>query len=83
MLSTSNGMISIRYNTISRWATKCGYICRNASVDPTARFSYCNMGHKPSPRLSGIIPSSSIFHYSLFYTQCSMWTAFGPTFHLY
>ena len=36
MLSTISGMISIRCNTTSRWAIKCGYICRrSASVDPT------------------------------------------------
>jgi hypothetical protein len=52
MLSTSNDMINIGCHTTSRWATKCGYICkRSASLDPTARFARSDMGHTPSPRL--------------------------------
>ena len=35
MLSTRNDMINIGCNTNSRWATKCGYICRwSTSLDP-------------------------------------------------
>jgi hypothetical protein len=52
MLSTSNDMINIGCHTTSKWATKCGCICkRNASLDPTASFIRFNMGHTPSPRL--------------------------------
>ena len=84
MLITSCSMINIGCSTTSKWATKYGYICkRSASLDPTARFARFDMGHTPSPRLSGTMPSSSVFHHSLVCTQCSMWTAFGPTFHLY
>ena len=84
MLSTSSDMISIGCNTTSRWVTKCGYICRrSASLDPTASFTRSDMGHTLSPRLSWTMPSSSVFHHSLVYTQFSMWTAFDPTFHLY
>ena len=84
MLSTSNGMINIGCNTTSKWATKCGYFCRKIpSLDPTVSFTRFDMGPTPSPRLSGIMPSSSVFHYFLVCTQCSMWIAFGLTFHLY
>ena len=84
MLSTSSEMINIGCNTTSRWATKCGYICRRStSLDLTASFTRSDMGHTPSPRLSGTMPSRSVFHHSLVCTQCSMWTAFDPTFHLY
>ena len=45
-------MISIECNKTSKWATKCGYICkRSASLDPTASFIYFDMGHTPSPTL--------------------------------
>ena len=84
MLTTSSDMINIWCNTTSRWATKCGYICRRSSLlDPTTSFSRSNMGHTPSPRISGTIYLILVFHHSLVCTQCSMWTAFSPTFHLY
>ena len=84
MLSTSNNMINIRCQTTSRWAKKCGYICkRSASMDPTERFSYSDMGHTPSPRLQGTMPLSSVFHHSLVCTQYSMQTTFIHTSHLY
>ena len=69
MLSTSRIMISIGCNRTSRWVIKCGYICRrSASLDPTVSFTHFDMGHTPSPWLSGTMPSSSIFHHSLVYT---------------
>ena len=84
MLSTRNNMISIRYNTTSRWVTKCGYICKKSTLlDPTVSFGCSDMGHTRSPRLSGTMPSSLVLHHFLVCTQCSMWTAFDPTFHLY
>ena len=68
MLSISSDMINIGCNITSRWATKCGYICRrSASLDPTASFAHSDMGHTPSPRLSGTIPLSSVFYHSFFY----------------
>ena len=34
MLSTSNNMINIGCHTTSRWAKKCGYICRRSLTGP-------------------------------------------------
>ena len=84
MLSTSSDMINIGCNTTSRWATKSGYIYkRSASLDPIASFTHSDMGQTPSPKLSRIMPSRSVFHHSFVCIQCSMWTSFSPTFHLY
>ena len=84
ILSTSNTMINIGCHTTSRQATMYGYICkRSASLDPTTSFTRSDMGHTQPQRLQGTIPSSSVFHHSLVYTQYSMWIAFIPTFHLY
>jgi hypothetical protein len=52
MLSTSSDMINIRCHRTSRWATKCGCICkRSTSLDPTTSFVCSNMGRTLSPRL--------------------------------
>jgi hypothetical protein len=45
MLSTSNDMINIRCHTTSKWATKCGCICKSStSLDPTVSFICFDMG---------------------------------------
>ena len=73
MLSTSNAMINIGFHTSSRWATKFGYICRrSASLGPNASFAHSDIGHIPSVRMWGTMPSSLAFHHSLVFTECSL-----------
>jgi len=44
-------MLSTRYQTSPRWATKFGYICRrSASLVRTTSFTHSNMANTPSPR---------------------------------
>ena len=84
MLSTSSDMINIECHTGSRWAINFSYICKRSTLlGPTTRFSHFDMGPTPSPRLWEIIILSSAFPHSLACTQCSMWIAFGHTFHHY
>lgn len=84
MPSTSSDMINIRCHTSFRWVAKSGCICkRNALSEPTRNSDLSNMVLKPLPWLWETMHLSSTFPHSNACTQCSMWTAFGHTFHHY
>jgi hypothetical protein len=84
MLSTSNAMINMGYQSSFILVTKSDYICRwSISLGPIRTFSHFVMGLTLSPKLWVEIILSSTLHPSLACIQYSMWTSFSHIFHHY